>query len=466
MCELRKNDIIPLEITDMNNLGYGIGRYSGVVVFVRGAVTGDVIECRIIKVNKSYCVGRCEKIITRSPHRANRDFCRAPAGCGGCVYRNITYEYELELKRDFVASCFRRAGLPEVRVEEVRPAGSITGYRNKAQYPVGATPDGRLFAGFYATGTHRIAGRADCPLQPAVFADIADRICSFGTKHRITAYDETTGKGILRHIYLRLAEATGEIMVCLVINQDFFPGAEELAAGLLAEFPGIVGVLLNINKERTNVVLGEKFVTVAGRDYIEDILCGLRFRIAPDSFYQVNHAGAELLYTIAREKVTGAKGYNRGTLLDLYCGAGTIGLVMADDFDEVIGIEIVPSAVGCARLNAKLNGIENASFYCGDAADAGGLLGAAERELGRKIEGDMTAILDPPRKGVAPRLIEYLAGRGIGRVVYVSCAPDTLARDCALFARLGYQIGEVTPVDMFPRTGHVETVVLMSKVKE
>jgi 23S rRNA (uracil1939-C5)-methyltransferase len=253
-------------------------------------------------------------------------------------------------------------------------------------------------------------------------------------------------------------------MVCLVINGDSFPGADELAGILMREFPGITGVLLNVNRENTNVVLGEKFVTVAGRDYIEDILCGLRFRIALDSFYQVNRAGAELLYGIAHEKAVGGGGKAGGTLLDLYCGAGTIGLSMAKDFGEIIGIEIVPSAVECAKINAKLNGIENAHFYCGDASDAGGLLGTAERETGKKIEAGVV-ILDPPRKGSTPELINYIAARGVGRVVYVSCGPDTLARDCAMFAGLGYEIGEVTPVDMFTRTGHVECVVLMSRVK-
>ncbi len=463
MPELKKNDIITLDITDMNNLGSGVGRHGGVVVFVRGAVAGDIIECRIIKVNKSYCIGKCERIITPSPFRVREKYCGAPESCGGCVYRNITYARELELKRDYVVGVFRHAGLPEVNVGEVLSTGASSFYRNKAQYPVGEKADGSLYAGFYAAGTHRIAGGTDCPLQPPVFSAIAREICDFGTRNKVSAYDETTGKGLLRHIYLRIAEATGEILVCLVINGDAFPGCGELAETLMHKFPGIMGVLLNINKKSTNVVLGERFVTVAGRDYIEDILCGLRFRVAPDSFYQVNRSGAELLYGVAKAKATGS-GRRGGTLLDLYCGAGTIGLSLANAFDEVIGIEIVPSAVECANINAKINGILNASFYCGDASDAEGLLGNAEKERGRKIEAD-TVILDPPRKGSTPELIKYIAARGIGRVIYVSCGPDTLARDCALFKSLGYSIGEVTPVDMFPRTGHVETVVLMSRTK-
>ncbi len=469
----KKNDIILLDITDMNNLGFGVGRHGGVVVFVRGAVAGDRIECRIIKVNKNFLVGRNERIITPSPHRTGEIYCAAPESCGGCVWRNIRYEHELELKRQTVINAFWRAGIADVKVGEVRSTGITSGYRNKAQYPVGERPGGSLYAGFYAAGTHKIVGDADdCRLHPPVFADIARRICDFATKRGVRAYDERTGKGILRHIYLRQGQrpsGESEINVCLVINGENFPGARELAEHLMREFPSVVGLLLNINTKNTNVVLGDRYLTVAGRDYIEDTLCGLRFRIAPDAFYQVNRAGAELLYSLARERAVGeflsSKGEGGGTLLDLYCGAGTIGLSMAGDFAKVIGIDIVPGAIDCASENARINRITNAAFFCGDASDTDGILAAAERERGMKIDADVV-ILDPPRKGSTPELIKYIASRSIGRVVYVSCAPDTLARDCVLFRECGYEIGEVTPVDMFPRTGHVETVCLMSRVKD
>ncbi len=472
----KKNDIILLDITDMNNLGFGVGRHGGAVVFVRGAVAGDRIECRIIKVNKNFLVGRSERIITPSPHRAGDKYCAAPESCGGCVWRNIRYEHELELKRETVINAFRRAGLSDVKVGEVRSTGVTSGYRNKAQYPVGERAGGGLCAGFYAAGTHKIVGDADdCRLHPPVFADIARRVCDFATKKGVRAYDERTGKGILRHIYLRQGQkpsGESEITVCLVINGENFPGARELAEYLMREFPLVVGLLLNINTKNTNVVLGDRYLTVAGREYIEDTLCGLRFRIAPDAFYQVNRAGAELLYSLARERAVGEfvgsrgeRGERGGTLLDLYCGAGTIGLSMAGDFSKIIGIDIVPGAIDCARENARINSITNAAFFCGDASDTDGILAAAERERGSKIDADVV-ILDPPRKGSTPELIKYIAARGIERVVYVSCAPDTLARDCALFRECGYEIGEVTPVDMFSRTGHVETVVLITRVKD
>lgn len=480
MSEARKNRIITLDIADMNNLGYGIGRHGGIVVFVRGAVPGDLIECRIIKINKNYLVGRVEKLISPSPHRVSLSFCEAPESCGGCVYRNIEYDYELELKRNFVLRAFRQAGLGDVKIGTVRSTGVTLGYRNKAQFPVGRRADGSLYTGFYAAGTHRIAGdgRHNCSLHPAVFSDIARDICAAASEYGVTAYDEDSGRGLLRHIYLRRGDISREIMVCIVICGDDYPGIHRLARELTEKYPDITGVLLNKNKKKTNVVLGDEYVTVLGRDYIEDTLCGLRFRITPDSFYQVNHNGAELLYSIARQKAAGDDSMinekprntfvdtppkqGRGVLLDLYCGTGTIGLSMARDFDEVIGVEIVPSAVECALDNAMQNAILNASFYCGDASDAAGFLGTAERERGGMIEAS-TVILDPPRKGSTPELIKYISKRGIERVVYVSCAPDTLARDCALFRELGYLIGEVTPVDMFPRTGHVETVVLITR---
>lgn len=448
---------ISLGITDINNLGCGVGRFGGVVVFVRGAVTGDMIKCKIIKENKSYLVGKLTEIVSPSPHRITEGVCTAPESCGGCVYRHIDYAYELELKRGMVREAFRRAGLADVAVGEVRSTGKITGYRNKAQYPVARTPDGGLCAGLYASRSHRLAGSADCSLQPDIFADIAVGVCRLAAERGVTAYDETTGRGLLRHIYLRRADKTGQITVCPVINGDTLPGQDGFALALRAEFPEITGVLLNINKENTNVVLGERFVTLSGCDYIEDELCGLRFRIKPDAFYQVNRDGAELLYSIAA-RLAGSG----GDLLDLFCGAGTIGLTMADRFERVIGIEIVRSAVECARENAALNNIGNAYFVCGDAGETCDLLGAAERELGGRITPG-TVILDPPRRGCTPELVEYIAGRGLRRVVYVSCDCVTLARDCALFARLGYSVGEVTPVDMFPRTGHVESAVALEK---
>ena len=460
---MKKNDVVTLTIEEINNLGCGVGHLPasdgtrGPVVFVRDAVTGDKIEARIIKVNKSYLVARIENILAPSPLRCTPD-CTAK-GCGGCVYRHVTYAHELELKRDYVQNAFRKVGLADVAVEPVRHTGALTAYRNKAQYPVANGKNG-MEVGVFATGTHRIVPATDCKLQPAVFSEIAAFVCRFCDAHGICAYEEESGKGLLRHIYLRQGAVTGEVMVCLVLNGETIPAEEELVAELTAKFPAVKSILVNVNRKNTNVVLGERYRLLWGRGYIEDELCGLRFRISAGAFYQVNHDACELLYGIAREKaaLTGKE-----TLLDLYCGIGTIGLSMATDAKEVIGIEIVDEAVERAAENAKRNGIGHAKFYCGDASDAKKLLANAERERGELDAEHTTVVFDPPRKGSTPELIGYIAERGFRRVVYVSCNPDTLARDCVLFKELGYEIGEVTPVDLFPRTGHVESVVCLTR---
>jgi len=460
---VKKNDVVRLSIGEINNLGCGVGHLPssdgtrGPVVFVRDAVTGDEIEARIIKVNKSYLVARIERILTPSPLRCTPD-CEAK-GCGGCVYRHVSYAHELELKRDYVQNAFRKAGLSDVLVEDTRGTGVTVGYRNKAQYPVANGKNG-MEAGFFATASHRIVPAESCKLQPAVFSEIAAFVCRFCDTHGIRAYEEESGKGLLRHIYLRRGEVTGEVMVCLVLNGETLPAEAEFTESLTAKFPAVKSVLINVNRANTNVVLGKEERLLWGSSYIEDELCGLRFRISAGAFYQVNHGACELLYGIAREKaaLTGKE-----TLLDLYCGIGSIGLSMAKDAGEVIGIEIVDEAVERAAENAERNGIAHAHFYCGDASDARKLLANAERERGALDVSNTTVVFDPPRKGSTPELIAYVAERGFPRVVYVSCNPDTLARDCVWFKELGYEIGAVTPVDMFPRTGHVESVVCLSR---
>jgi 23S rRNA (uracil1939-C5)-methyltransferase len=312
--------------------------------------------------------------------------------------------------------------------------------------------------GFFANSTHRIVPVVDCRLQPAIFAEIASFVCEFADRVHLSAYDEETGKGFLRHIYLRYGQNTGEVMLCLVANGERFDREKDFVKELNARYPQVTSVYLNTNTKNTNVVLGDGYRLLAGNAWIEDELCGKRFRISPGAFYQVNHDACELLYGIAKEK---ADLQGDETVLDLYCGIGTIGLSMADRAGEIIGIEIVEEAVKCAAENAARNGVENAYFYCGDASDARKLLSAAEAAHG-SVDG-ATVIMDPPRKGSTPELIEYLSARDFKRIVYVSCNPDTLARDCVLFKELGYTIGTVTPVDMFPRTGHVESVVCLER---
>ncbi len=453
---MQKNDVLRLSIEQINNLGYGVAHTpDGQVVFVRDAVTGDELDARIIKVNKSYLIARIERLYKPSELRAD-DVCTA-AGCGGCVYRQIQYEHELAMKRDYIQNAFCKAGLSDVRVGEVLSTNVLCGYRNKAQYPVGRGKNG-MQAGFFATGTHRIVPVEHCRLQPEIFSEIVRKICDFCDAHGISAYDEESGKGLLRHIYLRRGERTGEVMVCLVVNGKSIPKEKALADTLSACYPEIRSIMLNVNEKNTNVVLGEDYRCLFGREWIEDVLCGLTFRISAGAFYQVNHDACELLYGTVRKKaaLTGKE-----TVLDLYCGIGTIGLSLSRDASRIIGIEIVDEAVKRASENAERNGVKNAFFYRGDASDASRLLASAEAAHG-DVSG-ATVIMDPPRKGSTPELIEYLAARGFSRIVYVSCGPDTLARDCALFRKLGYEIGEVTPVDLFPRTGHVESVVSLTR---
>ncbi len=454
MIEIKKGERLTLVITDLNNLGCGVGHApDGRVVFVKGAVSGDTVEAEIIKTNKSFLVARLLKTLSPSPHRCKEEFCSAPLACGGCVYRHISYEYELELKREYVKSAFTKAGLGEVTVLPTLHAGRISGYRNKGQYPVARTKDG-IKAGFYASKSHSIIPADRCSLQNERFADIVSEVCSFADGNGWSVYDETSGRGLLRHIYLRIGEMTGEIMLCLVINGDSLPCLDSFVKKIRNSFPDITGILLSVNKKNTNVVLGEKFITLWGKDYIDDILCGLRFRVSADSFYQVNRDGAELLYSLAAD-MAALKGGE--TLIDLYCGTGTIGLSMASKVERLRGVEIVPAAVECARENTERNGIDNAEFFCADAGDRETILRAAG---GTRPDA---VVIDPPRKGSTRELVECLAGLDVPKIVYVSCNPDTLARDCAWFKKFGYDIGTIQPVDLFPRTGHVESVVCLKR---
>ena len=461
-------EIHTLAIFDLNNLGSGVGRLpDGTVCFVRGAVTGDTVTVKIIKRTSSYAVGRLEATVSPSPLRTDEAFCTAPEACGGCVYRHLSYEHELTAKHERVKRAFRQAGLPDVDIlpplyaKDGDGQPRIRAYRNKGMYPV-RSGKGGIEAGFFAAKSHKVIPAADCSLQPAVFGDIVRFICRLCDEQKIPAYDEITGKGVLRHIYLRSA-ADGSVMVCPVINADAWPGGkaavDALVDGLLRVCPRTVSIQLNVNRASTNVVLGDRFITLHGTDYLEDVLCGKRFRISGGSFYQVNRDAAELLYNTAM-----AMANLRGDehLLDLYCGAGTIGISMADRVADVTGIEIVPEAVECAKQNAALNGLtpDRARFFCGDASDAKTLLSAIEANGAPSPD---LAVIDPPRKGTTEELIAEMDRRRIRRVVYISCEPETLARDCAVFRARGYTVGRVQPVDLFPRTGHVECVTEVSK---
>ena len=455
--ELKKNQTVKLEITGYTAEGNGVGRWGGVAVFVPLAAAGDVLEVKILKTAKTYAFGKIEKILTPSEDRVEQD-CRPFRMCGGCAFRHIRYEAELKAKQQRVQDALERiAGFHFPVLKPIVGAENPDRYRNKAQIPIGAGPNGEVALGFYASRSHRIVESGECLLQPEVFSGALTAFREWQRTARESVYDEATGRGRLRHLFLRLAEATGEVMVCLVVNGNGVHGEPELVKLLQKNVPGLKSVVINSNRERTNVILGQKNRTVWGQDFITDELCGLRFRISPSSFYQVNRKQAERLYAVAGEYagLTGGE-----TVLDLYCGTGTIGLSMAGKAGKIIGAEIVEQAVEDAKRNAEENGIENAEFLCMDAAKAADML----KNRGEKPD---VVVLDPPRKGCSPELIETVAQMAPSRVVYVSCDPATLARDLKLFAQKGYKTMELTPVDMFPRTAHVECCCLLERsIKE
>lgn len=450
---LKKNELHEIEITGMTAEGNGVGRVEGIAVFVPGAAAGDRLRIRILKTAKTYAVGKLEEILTPSKDRIESD-CPVSLQCGGCAYRHITYSEELHAKETRVRDALVRiGGMQNPEIQPIVGSQNVNGYRNKAQIPLGKDKQGNLIAGFFANHSHRIVPCTHCALQPKPFEQALVAFLEWANQSGESVYDETTHKGKLRHLYLRVAQGTGEVMVCVVVNGNGLKGEESLVTLLRERVDGLKSVLINNNREDTNVVLGRRFRTVWGQDFITDKMYGLQFRISPMSFYQVNHDQAEKLYALAND-YAGLTG--KETVLDLYCGTGTIGLSMASRAGRVIGVEVVEQAVENARGNAKLNQIENAEFLCMEANEAA-------QQLTQRGENPDVVVLDPPRKGCTPELIHTVAGMSPPRVVYVSCDSATLARDLKLFQELGYATGPITPVDLFPRTKHVETVILMTR---
>lgn len=446
--ELKKNDIINLNITAMSSEGSGIGRTEdGLAVFVPMSAVGDELSVRILKVKKTLAYGRIEEIIKPSADRID-SVCKVSRLCGGCVYNHICYEAELAYKEKRVADAISRIGGIDTKINPILGGETSCRYRNKAQIPVGLGADSKVAMGFFSRHSHRIVDSMDCMLQPEIFLTASKILRTFIEENNISVYDELTHTGLVRHLYLRYGEASDELMICLVINGDEIPCEADLVNRFTSELPNVKSIIINSNKEKTNVIVGEKFRTVFGADYITDELCSLRFLISPQSFYQVNRTQAERLYSIAKDY---ACLEGNETLIDLYCGTGTIGLSMAKACKELVGVEIVPKAIEDAKKNAINNGITNARFICADAKDA-----AAQLE-NEGVKPDVV-ILDPPRKGCDAELIGTVASMNPERIVYVSCDPATLARDLKIFAEKGYITQEVTPVDMFPRTAHVESV--------
>ena len=448
--QIKKNDIVRIEIDNCGLDGSGIGRLDGLAVFVPSTAKGDIIDAHILKVKKSCAFAKIERIITPSADRIECP-CSVNTKCGGCSFGHIKYEAEAAIKENHVKECFKRIGGIEPEFEPIITVDKVYGYRNKAQFPVRIDGD-EISIGFYANHSHRVINCPGCLLQPAEFETILGVFTEYIKKYNVTSYDEEKHAGLLRHIYIRKGTASGEIAVCPVINGDTLPAETELVDMLTAALPEIKSIIINTNTDKTNVILGKKCRTIFGSDYITDTLCGMKFRLSPLSFYQVNRDQAEKLYKKAAE-YAGLTGNE--TLLDLYCGTGTIGLTMAAEVKQLIGVEIVGQAIEDAKINALENNIDNARFICADAAEAAKMLA----DEGTKPD---VIILDPPRKGCSATLIGTVAEMNPDRIVYVSCDPATLARDCKLFEELGYRTVKATPADLFPRTGHVETVVLMT----
>lgn len=451
---LSKNDIINLTITSTSADGSGVGKtQDGMAVFVPLSAVGDVLEVRVLKAKKTYAFGKIERIVTPSSARIEPD-CPVFSKCGGCVWRHISYDEECRIKHQKVVDAVTRiGGIKDAVFSPIIKNDNVSRYRNKAQLPVGADKNGNLLIGFYAFHSHRIIDCNDCLLQPEIFAKVISVTRSFIEQSDNDIYDEKTGKGRLRHLYIRMGEVTKELMVCYVVNGNGLKQEDILIKMLRENLPALTSVIINTNRNDTNVILGEKNRTAFGRDYITDELCGLKFKISPFSFWQVNRSQAEKLYNKAKDY---ANLKSDEILLDLYCGTGTIGLTMAKECKTLVGVEIISDAINDAKENAEINSINNARFICGDASSA------AEQLKNEGLKPD-AVILDPPRKGCGEDLVKTIFEMSPSRVVYVSCDPATLARDLKYFEEYNYSVKEITPCDMFSRTAHVESVCLIEK---
>ncbi len=446
----KKNATLTLEITGYTAEGMGVARWDGRVVFVPGTILGERWEVQLLKVKTNVAWGRAVRLLAPSPERVELD-CPLAGRCGGCQYRHMTYEEELRAKRQRVQDALTRVGGVSLELPQVLGAEDPLRYRNKVQFPVAQEKRG-LAVGYYRARSHDVLDVDDCLLQPEAVTTLRRAFKGWMERYRVPAYDEGTRQGLIRHLYVRTNQA-GEALCCVVANGARLPHAPELVQALRQAAPALAGLVLNTNTKDTNVILGPSYRTIWGRDFLEERLCGMTFRLSVPSFFQINRAQTERLYAQALE-FAGLTG--RETVLDLYCGIGTISLALAQRAGQVIGAEIVPEAVQDAQANAARNQVDNARFLCGDAGEAAFQLAA---------EGVRPQVIcvDPPRKGLAPEVPEILASMEPERIVYVSCDPATLARDIKRFGELGYPAVKAQAVDLFPRTAHVETVVLLSK---
>ena len=453
---LQKNQILTLRIERLSSDGSGVAHSpDGETIFVSGAAPGDEADVRIVKDCKRYAFGILDHLRTPSPDRIPVD-CAVAGPCGGCSLRHLDYTAELRAKQENVTDAFRRIGGLDVPVLDICPSPEVDRYRNKVQFPVGLDKNGNPCIGFYAGRTHRIVPCPDCKLQPGVLNDIGNALCRFFAENGIQPYNEETGRGLVRHIFLRRGAHSGQIMVCLVCTRPNLPHADALCTRLREQFADIATILLNVNSKNTNVILGTETHTLYGPGYIEDTLRGVPVQLGPLSFYQVNTLAAERLYGIAAQY---AQLTPDDLLLDLYCGMGTIGLSMVDHCRELVGVEIVPEAIESAKSNAARMGDAVAAKSCFFCADAGQ---AATRLAAEGLHPDVV-MLDPPRKGCDEATLSAVVRMAPRRVVYVSCNPATAARDAAWLEQNGYHAEKVQPVDLFPRTKHCECVIALSK---
>lgn len=451
----KKNDILTLKIEDIGHDGEGIGKVDGYTLFVKDAVIGDVVEAKVMKAKKNYGYARLMKVISPSPHRVE-PLCPYAKQCGGCQIQTMSYEEQLRFKENKVLNNLKRiGGFQEIPMEPILGMEEPFYYRNKAQFPVGTDTNGKLITGFYAGRTHSIINNRKCYLGVEENEQVLDRVLGWMERHGIAAYNEETGKGLVRHVLIRYGFVTKEVMVCLVINGAGVPEKEELIDSL-QEIPGMTSITTSSNTKRTNVIMGEKITLLWGQCYITDYIGDIQYQISPLSFYQVNPAQTKVLYETALE-YAGLHGDE--TVWDLYCGIGTISLFLAQKAKQVYGVEIVPEAIEDARRNAKLNQIENAEFFVGKAEDV-----LPEKYQKEQIYADVI-VVDPPRKGCEESVLDTMVQMQPERIVYVSCDSATLARDLKYLCERGYELKKVRAVDQFPQGVHVETVVLMSKVR-
>ena len=451
MAELKKNDIYTVEITGYSSEGAGVARIEGVVVFVKNALMGEVCRVKILKVNKSIAYGKIEEILQPSSHRQVPS-CNVFGKCGGCDFLHMDYEEELRFKRQRVQDALRKLGGLSLEVEGILGARQQDSYRNKVIYAVGEE-NGKPTVGFFRERSHQVIPSCDCCIQTDFSRRAGRAVTAWMEKHRVKPFDSLAKKGEIRHVFSRFAFGTGEGQVTLVSYKENLPALSELVENIRKNCPETKSIVLNINKTPGNTVLSGKFETLWGTDTIEDTLCGMRFALSPRSFYQVNRAQTEILYETAVQfaDLTGEE-----TVVDLYCGIGTITLCLAKKVKKVYGAEIVEQAILDAKENAKRNGIKNAEFFCADASDA------AKKFEKEGLRPDVITV-DPPRKGLSTDVIDCITKMAPKRVVYVSCDPGTLGRDLKLFSQQGYETRRAVAVDMFPRTRHVETVALLSR---